>query len=152
MSDNLINSYEADRLWKQARRRTAIQLIRCALERCSPDLLSFEADRQRSGAVRRLYRGIREIPIGQIRGSVGRSGDFSNLFLPRRAASRQRWQRVAAVVDPAVQLYQIGRTYYVLDGHHRLSAMTVSGRDRVMAEVWEFIRPEPRDPIVSYTP
>ncbi len=156
MPDELLESYEADRLWRQVRRRTTFQLIRCALEHCSPDLISFEAELERSRAVHRNYRGIRELPIKQIRGSVGRSTDFSNLFLPRRAATRGRWLRVLAVVDcgcePAIQLYQIDQTYYVLDGHHRLSAMTLSGRDRVMAEVWEFIPPEQEDPAVPQTP
>ncbi|HEX6386942.1 MAG TPA: hypothetical protein VF177_19950 [Anaerolineae bacterium] len=88
----------------------------------------------------RRYAGIHDVPIQQIRGSEGRSHDFSNDFRPLQSRTRQRWVNVAAARQqglelPPVELVQVGNVYYVRDGHHRISVASARGETAVDAEV-----------------
>lgn len=88
----------------------------------------------------RRYAGIRDVPINQIRGSEGRSHDFTNDFRPLQRYTRQRWINVAAARQrgrelPPVELVQVGDVYYVRDGHHRISVAKARGETAVDAEV-----------------
>lgn len=143
MWQELVNQYDAHHLWEQARRAATMQEVLCSLKRCSPDLMSFEAAAHGQTQVQKIHRGVREIPIDQIQGSVGRSRDFTNLFLPRSPSLRWRWQRIVQMVacycDPVVELYKLDGSYYVMDGHHRVSAMRALGRTTIAADVWEIV-------------
>src|SRR5690606_37393764 len=89
------------------------------------DLLRFEDVRKMLGEVSQLPRGLQEIPLDAIVGSVGRYEDFNRQFLPRQAAQGGRWARVRMAVEgsglPPIEVYKIGDIYFVLDGHHRVS-------------------------------
>ena len=89
-----------------------------------------------------LYRGVRPVKVDQIVGSVGKVRDFDRGFRPRRADSRERWARIHYAMSadeslPPVQLYQVGQAYFVLDGHHRVSAAREQGQEYIDAEVIE---------------
>jgi hypothetical protein len=69
---------------------------------------------------------IISVPIRQIKGTLGRSQDFDSSFNPLNDRSRIRWISVATafllnISLPAVELVQVGQSYYVRDGHHRIS-------------------------------
>jgi hypothetical protein len=88
----------------------------------------------------RSYGGLHTVPIGQIRGSEGRSNDFDCDFNPLQDHSRGRWLRVAAARDldkvlPPVVLIQVGDLYFVRDGHHRISVARALGQLDIEAEV-----------------
>ena len=78
--------------------------------------------------------------LDDIRGTEGRAQGFDDQFNPLSDQTRQRWQRVAIALDegvplPPVQLIQVGGTYYVRDGHHRISVNRAMGLEVIEAEV-----------------
>ncbi len=91
----------------------------------------------------RRYKGLEQVALADIVGSVDRSCDFDAHYYPKAAHMRERWVRVAsamlsgATLHP-VQLYKVGESYFVLDGNHRVSAAKVLGMYYIDAEVVEF--------------
>jgi hypothetical protein len=80
--------------------------------------------------------GRRVVAVDKIVGSVGRSRDF----LPLRRSLGERWKRVdrafhRGVELPAVELYELGESYYVLFGNHRVSVARYQGVRWIEAEV-----------------
>jgi hypothetical protein len=87
-----------------------------------------------------LHAGIRTVPIGQIRGSQGRSNDFDRDFNPLQDRTKRRWLGIAAARErgkplPPVQLVQVGDVYFVQDGHHRISVARALGQQAIEARV-----------------
>ena len=143
-----MNVYErslAESDWLHARRKLLYQEVVCHIKDCSVDLYSFDKLRNTLNLKQKVYRGIQEIPLEQIRGSVGRYTDFSSAFLPRKKHMRNRWmgidQAMQQGVTPPVDLYQVGESYFVMDGNHRVSVARASGYATIEAEVWEYPPP-----------
>jgi hypothetical protein len=87
-----------------------------------------------------LDGGIRLVPIAKIVGSEGRCGDFDRDFNPLHDRNRGRWLYIAAArrrgtLLPPVDLVQVGRLYYVQDGHHRISVARALGQTDIEARV-----------------
>jgi hypothetical protein len=118
---------------------------RIARLRHRPTGLRSYAEIRRQHIVRgESYRGIQEVPVDRIVGSMDRCDDFDAAFRPLRADSAGRWVSVAHAYDagrslPPVQLYQIADAYFVLDGHHRVSVARVRGQGWVDAVVVEVL-------------
>jgi hypothetical protein len=70
-------------------------------------LLAFDEVRRRLKIVGQSYRGIREIPVERIVGSVDRSADFDRDFKSRRSRSRLAALRTAFPDGdmPAIEVY-----------------------------------------------
>lgn len=92
----------------------------------------------------RRYAGNRLVPISDIRGSEGRNSDFDAEFRPLKGHDQERWAGVATAIAlgvtmPPVDLVQVGDSYYVRDGHHRISIAAHNGQEEVDAQVtvWE---------------
>src|SRR6476661_7202252 len=105
-------------------------------------LLSFHEVRKRYKPEQESYRGMQEVPVRQIIGSVDRFRDFDRAFLPRHARSAGRWQNVDRAYHqdvrlPPVQLYKVGDIYFVKDGNHRVSVAREHGVEFIDAEVIE---------------
>jgi uncharacterized ParB-like nuclease family protein len=86
--------------------------------------------------------GLKEIPLDQIVGSVGRYNDFDRVFLPRRTETRSRWISIDAahmqdVTLPPIEVYKIGSFYFVKDGNHRVSVARRKGQAFIDANVIE---------------
>lgn len=90
----------------------------------------------------RLYRGIQDIPLQQIVGTVGRPHDFSRKFHPLQKTALNRWVNILLLARdggwPPVQVYQVGNLYFVLDGHHRVSVANYLRFRTLEAEVWAY--------------
>jgi hypothetical protein len=89
------------------------------------------------------YAGRQQVRLDDIRGTEGRAQGFDDRFNPLSDQTRQRWQRVAIALDegvplPPVQLIQVGSTYYVRDGHHRISVNRAMGLKVIEAEVTQW--------------
>jgi len=119
-------------------------------------LLSFDDVRRELVANNRLQRGMRVVEVEAIVGSVGRWRDFDRSFLPARASGGERWKRIDRAFQrgeylPPVELYEIGDTYFVVDGHHRVSVARYHDVPTVEAAVAEFYpkRPAARAPATS---
>jgi len=102
-------------------------------------LLPFEEASRRLSAAERSYRGIQEIPIARIVGSVDRAEDFDRDFRARHDQSRGRLQqlREASAVGalPAIVVFELGGAYFVEDGHHRVALAREQGADFIDAQV-----------------
>lgn len=108
----------------------------------SAELLSFEDVRARLRLREESYKGLQEVPLDQIVGSVGRYRDFTRQFLPRTNKMQERWSRVYAAASsmsglPPVELYKIGDAYFVRDGNHRVSVARQLGNKLIEAHVTE---------------
>lgn len=135
-----------------AARRTALieDLVRIARGR-PVDLLPFDAVRRELKLRHLVDRGIQEVPIDRIVGSLGRTAEFTRAFRPRDEALRERWEDVRAVAlsargFPPVELYKVDQAYFVVDGHHRVSVERALGAPTIEAWVKEFSTPVPLDP------
>ena len=80
--------------WEQARRSAFIQDVLSAFTRRPTDLLPFEEVRQQLRLINAQYLGLRDVPLDQIVGSVGRYRDFTRAFSPRRRSLQERWRRI----------------------------------------------------------
>lgn len=88
----------------------------------------------------RHYEGIRTVPLERIRGSENRHADFDMHFHPIHQHIKSRWVAVAAAVLrervlPPVELIKLGDTYFVRDGHHRISVARALGQWEIDANV-----------------
>ncbi|MBZ5588822.1 MAG: hypothetical protein LAO05_09685 [Acidobacteriia bacterium] len=137
-----------------ARRAAVMQDLLGVLTGRPVDLLPF--DRVRSGLRLKhtVDRGHRDVPLELIVGTLGREREFNREFLPREEALRDRWEEVEELAEgpagfPAVELYQVGDTYFVVDGHHRVSVARSLGVSTIEAHVKEFLTPVPIGPGAS---
>lgn len=142
MEENIYARTEARKGWEKARSQATVQGILSVLRGGSPELLSFE-DVQRSLRLSQKYfRGIQNIPLEQIRGSVGRYKDFTQTFLPKRGFMQERWEQVSVVMTtkgaPPIEVYQVGEAYFVLDGNHRVSIARQNNAETIEARVYEY--------------
>ncbi len=86
------------------------------------------------------YGGVHPVPIERIRGSLGKAADFDATFHPVRESSRSRWSGIALEKLrghdlPPVDLVNVDGTYYVRDGHHRISVARSFGQAYIEAEI-----------------
>jgi hypothetical protein len=142
---SLLAQYESQEKWTRARRGALVQRIVSTFRNSSVDLIPFEEVRTRLHLTQKYCRGLQDVELAHIRGSVGRYRDFTSAFLPRRDHLRQRWERVDTMVSagdmPPIELYQVGDAYFVVDGNHRVSAARQEGMKTIAAYVCEFVTP-----------
>jgi hypothetical protein len=136
---------QVDAEFSRARRRALLRRVSTRLRRDdAPNrLICFDDVRKLSGAVGKVHRGTRTVPVSQIGGSVGRCSEFDGDFMPTKASAEERWKHVDRAFHrgkelPPVSLYKVGGFYFVLDGHHRVSVASYHGVEWIDAEVTEF--------------
>jgi hypothetical protein len=138
----------SDDEFNRARQRAFMQDVLASLRNMPVDLLPFEEVRKTLSLGSQTYRGLQDVPLEQIVGSVARYHDFSRAFMPRRDTLRQRWQRVRKLQGQfkPIDLYQVGDAYFVVDGNHRVSVARQAKAPTIQAHVWEY---ETRVPVES---
>jgi uncharacterized ParB-like nuclease family protein len=143
--NDALSKLDAGEDWYRARRKILYQEVVCFFKQCSVDLLSFEDVRSGLHLVQKIDRGLQEIPLNRIKGSAGRYDDFTSAFLPRKKHMRQRWERVDVAMmagkTPPIDVYQVGESYFVLDGNHRVSIARQQGQETIEAFVEEYPTP-----------
>lgn len=157
-SSHAVLLHSALHLFNTARWRSAVERAKSALRRQAWRLLDLDVITP--GQVHgRRYAGIQSVAISQIRGSMGRTGDFDRSFHPLDDRLRSRWISVAMSRSqftplPPVSLVQVGGLYFVEDGHHRISVARALGESAIDAEVtvWEVHGPLPWEPQVALQP
>jgi hypothetical protein len=134
----------ASHLYQRSRNRAQWGRIRSILTKESRSLLDLNAAKNACDIRGRCYGGIRSVPLSEIRGSEGRCKDFDCDFQPLQKHTRDRWLSIAAAREmgtsmPPVDLVQVGDTYFVRDGHHRISVGRALGQKHIEAEitVWQ---------------
>jgi len=135
-------SLEAIGDFRHARRRAMVADLLGWLKGEPDNLLSFEEVRQKLKMQGSTERGLQDIPLDAIVGSVGRYSDFTRHFLPREQVSEQRWARVRSAMEslegvPPIDVYQVGDSYFVQDGNHRVSVARKLGVTHMQAHVTE---------------
>lgn len=128
--------------FRRARRQAALEQVLARLTGRSDQLLSYEDVRRQVGAYGKIERGLHEIPVDAIVGSVGRYGDFTRTFLPRSDSMQERWARVKTVATdmtgwPPIEVFKLGDVYFVHDGNHRVSVAREMGMATIPAYVTE---------------
>lgn len=125
--------------FEQARRRAALSQVSARLRGEDIQLLPFEAIRVQLQQQNPYYRGVVEVPLDAIVGSVGRYKTFTRKFLPLTNSVKDRWVAVDALASqqgwPPVELYQVGNVYFVKDGNHRVSVARQMELDCIEAHV-----------------
>ncbi len=91
-----------------------------------------------------IDRGVQTISVDNIAGSASGNQNFDDDFNPRRDNTRERWVNIrqAYYEDrglPAIEVYQLEDTYYVIDGHHRVSVARFIGQVYIDAHVKEIV-------------
>jgi len=126
-----------------ARARAFRRSLRAILTGRASTLRSIEPMLKASGLEGRSFGGVQEIPVDRIAGSAtsdAKAGDFDPAFLPVSRRSRDRWTRIyQAMVEgdelPPIDVYKVDASYYVIDGHHRVSVARALGRPMINARV-----------------
>lgn len=108
-------------------------------------LLSFKDQSADMSGVTGLNRGVREIPVEAIVGSVNRNEDYDRQFRPLRPMLKDRWINVLVLSEyrgwEPIVVRQIGDQYFIEDGHHRVSVARHSGLEFIEAQVFEYPQP-----------
>lgn len=111
----------------KAHRAATVRTLVNRLARRPTHLRAFEEAKQAMHLTQMGPRTLQEVPLDRVVGSVGRADDYTRSFLPRRVGDEARWVRVRQAVDteglPPLELYRVGGTYFVQDGHHRVSVL-----------------------------
>jgi hypothetical protein len=105
---------------------------------------SFKEIQKQEAAFDTRDRGIRDVPLDRIVGSVSRYQDFDQKFRINPQLPPERLEKIKELMRtgksmPPVKLYQITKEYYVLDGNHRIAAANELGYADIRAHVIEFI-------------
>lgn len=112
------------------------------------NLLPFDEIRKALPVSSQFDIGMKEIPLDQIVGSVGRYQDFDRVFLPRFHFMSARWMSINKahyqdIILPPIEVYKLGEVYFVRDGNHRVSVARQRGQAYIDASVTEITSPVP---------
>ena len=134
--------------FRKVRSKAEFQRLWSLITGKTDKLLPYDEITQRLHATGFSSKGLMEIPVDAIVGSVNRYQDFNHNFLPLHDEDRQRWASVKAMMTspgsaglPPIRVYKLGDAYFVLDGNHRVSIAKEMGIKMVEAYVTE-IRPK----------
>src|SRR5215212_8176549 len=99
--------------FRRAWSRGHIQDILARLTGRTNDLLAYDDIRRKLKGSASRKRGLKDVPLAAIVGSVGRYSDFTRQFLPRNPNDQYRWARIMAAMNemadiPPIEVYQIG--------------------------------------------
>jgi hypothetical protein len=89
-------------------------------------LIDFDTIEKNLEHTHQKCRGVEAIPIDKIVGSLGRYNDFNKEFLPQSEGISAKYENVkdamlAGKMLPPIKVYQIFDSYFVIDGHHRVT-------------------------------
>ncbi len=128
--------------FRRARRRAVVHDLLARVTGNSDDLIDYDNLDASVSKTENQERHQEEIPLDAIVGSVGRYSDFTRDFLPRKESDEDRWAQVkVAMLElggvPPIDLYRVGKVYFVLDGNHRVSVAREIGWKTIAAYVSE---------------
>ena len=89
-------------------------------------LIDFDTIEKNLEHTHQKYKGVEAIPIDKIVGSLGRYNDFNTEFLPHDGRISAKYENVKdAMLSgknlPPIKVYQVFDSYFVIDGHHRVT-------------------------------
>jgi hypothetical protein len=136
------HTHRAETDFSLARLKAFLNRIRSIVTGQPRELLSYAEVKKSLHIGGPIYRGVEDVPIKDIVGSLNRYHDFDRAFLPARSDIAPRWENVYLAIYrniglPPVILYKVGHVYFVVDGHHRVSVAREQGMETIEAEVRE---------------
>jgi len=144
VESNSIEYRKALEDFHRARSRARLQYLWASITGQSKELLPYDDISNQLHMTGQSSKGVQEIPVEAIIGSVNRYQDFDRNFLPLRDTDSERWARVKSLMTspgspglPPIRVYQIGEVYFVLDGNHRVSIAREMGIETIEAYVTE---------------
>lgn len=118
---------------------------------CGP-LLELEDVQRRLSLTAGSDGGLKTIAIADIVGTQDRVCDFDRNFHPMRDGLMQRIDAVARAFPtgefPPIQVVQVDRAYFAVDGHKRIAAARALGVELIDAHVTQFVS---RHPVTAET-
>ncbi len=120
---------DAESDFMKVRRHQTLSALAARLRNDTDDVvqsMSFDEVVEALGRRGESYLGNKVIPLDAIVGSVDKVRDFDRRFRPTSGRSRERWERLSRAsrtgeIIPPIDVYQVGDSYFVRDGHHRVS-------------------------------
>lgn len=138
------NNYEGRRYYAQLFRRqrllASIQQTFCRIFRLNNGLRQFNVDRAVQSAWHHQELGLKTVNLSTIIGTENKAYAFDKQFYPLKDNIRDRWVNIAVRFRSGagwypVILLKLGNSYYVRDGHHRISVAKAFGCSFIDAEV-----------------
>ena len=152
---NQLNFFEGKENFNNARFKAFWDEVRSKLIGEPVELMSFDDVKAHLHLHGGIYKGLQNIPIDRIAGSVNKHYEFTRHFFPKKRINEDRWSRVYAKTTgmmgvPPIELYKVDDVYFVVDGNHRVSIARQMGNKTIEAYVTEFptnvdIEPEMTD-------
>src|SRR5215471_18621442 len=92
--------------------------------------------------------GLQTIRLDTIVGTAGPRRDFDRRFRPTSTRVRSRWERLALAqrrgeAIPPIEVYRLGGSHFVTDGHHRVSIAAATGQQHIDAYVTQVLTTGP---------
>jgi hypothetical protein len=136
----LDNQNSGTRTFLRARAKARTEKLWSWLHRRSARLLCFRDVEDHLLGEGQHRVNFAEIPVQAIVGSIERCTDYSRSFLPLKDNDQARWTRVEQAYLqskplPPIQVRQVGSSYFVIDGHHRVSVARQMGLSHLEAQV-----------------
>jgi hypothetical protein len=130
--------------FENARFKSMLTSLKYFLVGRNNELLSFDKLKKPLELYKQNYLGVKPVKVKDIVGSIDRYQDFDRYFLPKKAHLQRRWAKIhnlmlRDIILPPVKLYKVGKTYFVLDGNHRVSVAKKIGVIYIDAEITEFV-------------
>ncbi len=140
------NYVEGVNRFQSARMRAFWEEVAALMRGKPAELMSFDDIRARLRLSDESYKGLQDIEIAKIVGSVGRYRDFTSSFMPKTSKMRERWSRIYAQANslaglPPIEVYKVGDVYFVRDGNHRVSVARELKSATIQAHVTELRTP-----------
>jgi nucleotide-binding universal stress UspA family protein len=130
--------------FRNARAKARMRHLWSSITGRSRELYPYDEISQKMHMSGLSSKGVHDIPVEAIVGSVNRYKDFDRNFLPLRDSDMQRWASVKATMTspgsmglPPIRVYKIGDAYFVLDGNHRVSIAKQMEMETIEAYVTE---------------
>jgi hypothetical protein len=142
---------QESREWRRARQTAFVQDVLAASMQRPAHLTSFDQVNRKLQLGNVRYLDVQVVALDQIMGSVERYHDFNRAFLPRQDGLQHRWQSIERLVAtgrelPPIDLYKVGRAFFVRDGNHRVSVAKHHKARTIKAHVWECETDMPLEP------
>lgn len=105
---------------------------------------NFNTRQEKEEAYEAIERGMVQVPLDKIVGSVGRYHDFDHQFKTHSKNQDERLKGIKAAmvkgkVMPPISLYQIKEDFFILDGHHRFQAALELGYANIRSKIVELL-------------
>lgn len=144
--------------FRRERSKASLQGFWASITGKNLNLFRFDEISEKLRASAKTDRGLQNIYLKDIVGSVGRYHDFNRDFLPLVDDDIHRWASVKTAMIgnsgggvPPISVYKLGDSYFVLDGNHRVSIAKQMGFDQIEAYVTEIKTRAPFSPHMSPT-